>query len=78
MGDQFYPGFAGEDLHQLWLGDVVKVIEGKNIGSTGIVEDVRGHAYDMAQRIYIKFPGGGFTWYWPWNLEIVSRKKRGR
>ena len=74
MDDQFYPGFAGKDLHYIWVGDTVRVREGSNTGQEGTVEDVRGDAFAKAYRIYVRFGEADLVWYWPWNLDIVRRK----
>jgi hypothetical protein len=53
-------------------GDRVRVIAGAEVGAEFVVVVVTGNAYRSDNRVYVDHPSGVPTWYFPWNLEVIT------
>jgi hypothetical protein len=66
--------FAGVEWEKPVVGDTVRVVAGENVGEVFKVVAVEGNAYRSDNRVYVDHLSGIPTWYYAWNLVIVSNR----
>lgn len=74
MGERRPEGhhFAGTPYVKPAVGDTVVVVSGEDVGTRFTVTAVEGNAYRSDNRIYVDHPSEVPTWYYAWNLKVVS------
>lgn len=68
--------FAGTKNPTLFVGDVIEVTKGEDVGQVLEVLDIRGHAYSADNRIVVENHSGEVVYYHPWDVELVHRRHR--
>lgn len=59
--------FAGEGFVVPKVGDIVEIVQGRNVGRLVKVVGTSGNVFNLAVKIHVELDGRE-VWYWPWNL----------
>ena len=66
---------AGTKAPTVFVGDVVEVCRGEDVGFVTEVLDVIGHAYRSDNRVIVRNSQGELVFYLPWDLNVVKRER---
>lgn len=70
--------FAGTKNPTVFVGDVIEITQGEDVGEVLEVLAVLGSAYSADNRIIVQNHKGETVFYRPWDVRLVSRNPMGK